>query len=1407
MCKSPTAAALRPTNLTIEAWVRFSSLNSPASGSSPAGEQYIVFKQNTASGNFEGFALTKTRVSGRDYFDFQVSSASGQAAEVTSVTTVSTGVWYHVAAVRGSNYLQLYVNGQLERQRNVSFPQSYGSYPLYFGTSGQTSWDHKFAGELDEVSLYNRALSSPEVAAIHAAGADGKCKAVAILAQPQNQTVAVGANVSFTVSASGSAPLSYQWQRNGMNLANNASISGVYSSALNLANVSLEDAADYRVVLANVAGVTTSAVAVLEVVPEMALPSITTQPASQTATAGTNVTFTVSAAGFGLSYQWLFNGTPLANGGKAIGAASSTLAISYLLPADSGAYSVVVTNSAGSVTSTPAILTVTPAVNCSAAPPGLVGWWPGDGNGNDIVGTNNGTFQGGATADAQAVVGKGFSLDGTNKYIRIPDSPALRPAELTVECWAKWNNLDVPGTSVYPGQQYLVFKQNSRATDFEAYVLSKDRTWNDIILWEVTSASGELVRIDSTSPVTTNVWYHLAGVRGSNYIQIYFNGRLEAQTNVNFPQDYGDWPLYFGTSGQSYYDRKLNGVMDEVALYNRALSADEIAALYATGAAGKCKGTNGILITAQPQSQSVLSGSNVSFSVTATAAAPMTYQWQFNGTPIPGATTSSFALSSVQATNVGSYQVVITNPTGTKTSADAILTVTAPPTITLQPTDQAVLAGATVDFSVAANGAAPLEYQWQLNGTNLAGAVNQTLSLTNVQPAQAGGYSVLVNNSAGSVTSAVALLTVAGPPLLLNARIATNGAFAFTLSGVAGLVYALEFTTNFQAWTFLTWLTNTTGQVDFIDTTSASVGLRFYRARPAYWTALTPPGLTKQPTNQTVPVGGTANFSATATGTAPLKYQWQFNGTSLNGASAETLVLTNVQTAHAGGYRVLVNNSAGSVTSAVAVLEVVPALTPPSITTQPASRTVTAGTNVAFTVAASGGGSLSYQWLFNGTGLANGGQVSGANSSTLSLSFVRLSNAGDYSVVVANAAGSVTSTPAILTVTPAATCGAAPPGLVGWWPGDGNGNDIVGTNNGTFQGGATADAQAVVGKGFSLDGTNKYIRIPDSPALRPAELTVECWAKWNNLDVPGTSVYPGQQYLVFKQNSRATDFEAYVLSKDRTWNDIILWEVTSASGELVRIDSTSPVTTNVWYHLAGVRGSNYIQIYFNGRLEAQTNVNFPQDYGDWPLYFGTSGQSYYDRKLNGVMDEVALYNRALSADEIAALYAMGAAGKCKGTNGVLITTQPQSQTAAAGSNAILSVGAGGLTPFTYQWQFNGTPLEGAVGSSLSLTNVQPAQAGGYSVLVANNAGLVTSEAALLTVAYRPLLLDARTTPEGAFGFTLSGAAGLVYEVEITTNFFDWEFLASVTNTTGQTDFTDTAVSNSVSRSYRARWAP
>jgi hypothetical protein len=478
-----------------------------------------------------------------------------------------------------------------------------------------------------------------------------------------------------------------------------------------------------------------------------------------------------------------------------------------------------------------------PAQDCVPGPAGLVGWWPGDGNAFDIAGTNNGILEGGATASAAGVIGQAFHFDGTNAFVQIPDSPVFHPTNLTVEYWVRFASLDSQGSGGSPpGDQYVVFKQNSLTNNFEGFDLRKIRVdGTDVFKFAVSSTNSagtvETAELHATSlVVTTGVWYHVAGVRGSNYIQIYVDGQLEGQTNVSFPQNYGALPLYFGTSGEAYWDHKLNGVLDEVSLYTRALASNEVAAIYAAGAAGKCKGTNGVSITVQPQSQTAVSGTNVILAVAAAGVAPLNYQWQFNGAALVGATGTNLTLANVQSTNSGSYQVVVSNPAGSVSSAVAVLTVVAPPAITVQPTNQTVLAGSAVEFDVAASGTVPLNYQWQWNGTNLDGAVSQTLSLTNVQPAQAGSYSVMVTNAGGSATSAVAVLTVAGPPVLLNPRTIADGAFTFTIVGAAGLAYLVEVTTNLVEWTPLGSVSNQTGQAAFIDSTSSNSVARFYRA-------------------------------------------------------------------------------------------------------------------------------------------------------------------------------------------------------------------------------------------------------------------------------------------------------------------------------------------------------------------------------------------------------------------------------------------------------------------------------------------------------------------------------------------------------------------------------------------------
>jgi hypothetical protein len=167
-----------------------------------------------------------------------------------------------------------------------------------------------------------------------------------------------------------------------------------------------------------------------------------------------------------------------------------------------------------------------------------------------------------------------------------------------------------------------------------------------------------------------------------------------------------------------------------------------------------------------------------------------------------------------------------------------------------------------------------------------------------------------------------------------------------------------------------------------------------------------PPTITAQPQSQSLQAGSDAALSVSATGDVPLNYQWQFNGATMIDATNASLTLLSVQPAQAGGYRVVVSNAYGMITSAVATLTV---LLPPTISQPPASFSVPTNTRVTNCVAATGGPPLTYQWRKNGVNLA------GATNACLILPSVQVPDGGTYSVLVANAAGAVLSAPAVLT--------------------------------------------------------------------------------------------------------------------------------------------------------------------------------------------------------------------------------------------------------------------------------------------------------------------------------------------------------------------------------------------------------
>ena len=204
-------------------------------------------------------------------------------------------------------------------------------------------------------------------------------------------------------------------------------------------------------------------------------------------------------------------------------------------------------------------------------------------------------------------------------------------------------------------------------------------------------------------------------------------------------------------------------------------------------------------ISTQPAAQSVISGATAQFSVSAKGTEPFTYQWKKNGTHIDGATGSTYTTPATRDADIGTalaYSVAVTNSAGSVTSSDAALTVSAAAVvITKQPAALTVATGAAASLSVEASGTSP-SYQWKKNGTNIASATGSSYTIPATSFDDNGDFSVVVSNSAGTVTSSVARLTVTSAPVFasnLPAALSVNArepaTFSVTAVGTAPLAY------------------------------------------------------------------------------------------------------------------------------------------------------------------------------------------------------------------------------------------------------------------------------------------------------------------------------------------------------------------------------------------------------------------------------------------------------------------------------------------------------------------------------------------------------------------------------------------------------------------------------------------
>lgn len=370
-------------------------------------------------------------------------------------------------------------------------------------------------------------------------------------------------------------------------------------------------------------------------------------------------------------------------------------------------------------------------------------------------------------------------------------------------------------------------------------------------------------------------------------------------------------------------------------------------------------------ITLQPAGRTVTAGQPTTFTVAASSTVAMTYQWFKAGVPIAGATASSYTIGSVTATHAGNYHATVANSGGTTTSAVATLTVTQPPTttttpppttttptspapapapapspapapvatlptITSQPIDRIVTAGSSFTLSVSASGTAPLAYQWRKDGFTLPGATSGSYSISAANVGHGGSYVVIVSNSAGSVSSVTARVTVGSPPtfvtqpgaqtiavgtpLTLSATVADLPAPNFQwfkdgspVAAATSATYSLPVARTSDAGVYRVTATNAFGS-----TSSANATVTVHSL----------PVVTSAPGPQTVNAGERVQFSVGATGTPAPAFQWLRNGAEIAGATSSTLVLAAVRPSDGGTYAVRVSNAVGSVFSSGAALTV-----------------------------------------------------------------------------------------------------------------------------------------------------------------------------------------------------------------------------------------------------------------------------------------------------------------------------------------------------------------------------------------------------------------------------------------------------------------------------------------------------
>jgi uncharacterized repeat protein (TIGR03803 family) len=741
-----------------------------------------------------------------------------------------------------------------------------------------------------------------------------------ITSQPTNQAVLEGMTATFSVATATNALLYYQWQfDNGSgptNLTDGGGISGSATKSLTIKNVSPGNLGAYSVIVSNAAGSVTSGSASLTIITGQA-PVIVSAPASQTLLPGATATLTVSAVGDQpLAYFWQMNETNLANGGNLSGSATSTLTIRSATVLNSGNYTVLITNSFGSVTSAVAVLKLTGVTSSGVALETLysfntnsVGCLPFGG----LIQANNGIFYGTASAGGSQGVGTVFHMD-TNGVVKL------------VYAFPNGINGNWPAEGSLP---YAALVQGTNGLLYGTAVAGGS------------TGDGTVFRM-STNGTGTVAWSLTSGSSGSAPYGGLVQGRdgnFYGTTRQIGAEGFGALWLGYGTVFKLTANGSLTAIhsfsYEDGAYSASTLVQDADGSFYGTTQGG---GTNG--------------GWGTIFRITPTGILTSLFSFANTNGALP--------FAGLAQDSGGTFY-------GTTTAGGAY--------------------GAGTVFKLAADGTFTSLYSFTggNDGSNCYGGLLLASDGNLYGTAESGGVYGL-----GTVF-----------------RITTDGRLA-TLVSFDGYQGANPECTLIQG---------TDGHLYGTTQNGGANG----------WGAIfrlsidSPLQITQQPQPQLAFAGDTVTFNVATFGSLPVSYQWLKNGTNLSdggnlsGSSSRTLTLTNLSLADPAMYSVVVSNVYGVVTSAGARLEVI--FSPPYLISGPEAQTVLVGATVTFSVEAAGD-ALTFQWQENGTNLMDGGRISGSATPTLTLAAVTVTNAGTYSVIVSNALDVVSSSSAVLTVLP-----------------------------------------------------------------------------------------------------------------------------------------------------------------------------------------------------------------------------------------------------------------------------------------------------------------------------------------------------------------------------------------------------